>query len=51
MFSGDIDPKLELQQYTDNLQRHYFYLDTNIPTEMKEPASLSLYNTTDVDCR
>ena len=36
---------------TDDLQRHYFSLVINIPAEIKEPASLSLYNTTAVDCR
>ena len=35
----------------DDPQRHHLKLVLNIPTEIKEPASLSLYNTTDVDCR
>ena len=35
----------------DDLQRHYFLLVTNIPTEIKEPASLTLYSTDAIDCR
>ena len=35
----------------DDLQRHYFLLVINTPTEIKEQASLNLYNTTAVDCR